>query len=142
MNAAAALERMYTSTSIANDNVDSAIGKGYYPQCIGGGLGQYGYIDIEGCYFKTKRAETERTTCVSYHNNAAANSISKIHMNNCYIADAYGTARVTYYGSSLLISQAIFSNCSFGVAPYIEHEQGSTSPENMNLITYNNEIRQ
>lgn len=130
----------YINCKMSNDNVDSAIGKGYYPQCIGGGLGQYGYIDIEGCYFKTKRAETERTTCVSYHNNYYANSKSNINVRDCYFDD-YGTFRVTHYGSSTDVSQAIICNCSLGLAPYIEHEQGSQGPENMNLRAYLNDVR-
>jgi hypothetical protein len=130
----------YINCKMSNDNVDSAIGKDYYPQCIGGGLGKYGYIDIEGCYFKTKRAETERTTCVSYHNNFYANSKSNINVRNCYFDD-YGTFRVGHYGTSTDISQAIICNCSLGLAPYIQYDGSSSGPENMSLLAYMNEIR-
>lgn len=130
----------YINCKMENDNVSSTVGQAYYPQCIGGGLGTNGYIDIEGCYFKTKRAETKRTTCVSYHNNYYANSKSNINVRDCYFDD-YGTFRITHYGSSTDISQAIICNCSLGLAPYIEHEGGASDPENMSLLAYMNEIR-
>ena len=123
-----------------HDNTESIVGIQYYPQCIGGGLGQYGYIDIEGCKFKSKRGETQRTTLVSYHNNAESNSQSNINVRDCYFAD-YGTFRVTRYGTSAAVSEAIICNCSCGMTPYIEHEGGSSGPENMSLLAYMNEIR-
>ena len=135
-----AYRHKYINCKMTMDNVSATIGKQYYPQCIGGGLGQYGSIDIEGCYFKTKKAETERTACVSYHNNAAANSKSYINVRDCYFDD-YGTFRVTHYGRSTDISQAIICNCSLGLEPYIQHEGGSSGPENMSLLAYINEIR-
>lgn len=136
-----AYRHKYINCKMTMDNVSATIGKQYYPQCIGGGLGQYGSIDIEGCYFKTKRAETERTTCVSYHNNASANSKSYVNVRDCYFADDYSTFRVTHHGTSTEMSEAIICNCSLGVAPYVEHEGGETGVENMSLLSYLNEIR-
>lgn len=130
----------YVNCKMYHDNTESIVGIQYYPQCIGGGLGQYGYIDIEGCKFKSKRGETQRTTLVSYHNNAESNSQSNINVRDCYFAD-YGTFRVTHYGTSAAVSEAIICNCSCGMTPYIEHEGGSSGPENMSLLAYMNEIR-
>ena len=132
----------YINCKMSNDNVNAAVGNQYYPQCIGGGLGQYGYIDIVGCSFKSKRAETERTSLVSYHNNASANSKSYVNVRDCYFADDYGTFRVTHHGLSTLISEATICNCSLGIAPYIEHEGGETGIENMQLNSFMNEIRE
>lgn len=122
--------------SMDNTNPDIAL----YTQCIGGGLGQHIYIDIVGCYFKSKKGETQKTSMVSYHNNYQSNSKSNINVRNCYF-DGFGTFRVTHYGSSADVSEAIINNCSLGNDPYIEHEGGTTGNENMKLISYMNEVR-
>lgn len=122
--------------SMDNTNPDTTL----YPQCIGGGLGQHIYIDIVGCYFKSKKGETKKTSTVSYHNNSDADSKSNINVRNCYF-DGFGTFRVTHYGDSTDVSEAIINNCSLGTQAYIEHEGGTTGNENMKLISYMNEVR-
>lgn len=131
----------YINCKMKHDNSTSGISGGGYLQCIGGGLGKNGYIDIVGCTFWTKRGESSTVPAVSYHNNSAASSKSNINIRDCYFADN-STVRVTYYGTSTLVSSAIVCNCSLGAAPYIQHEAGSTGPENMELVTYLNEIRE
>lgn len=131
----------YINCKMKHDNSTSGISGGGYLQCIGGGLGKNGYIEIVGCTFWTKRGESSTAPAVSYHNNSAASSKSNINIRDCYFEDK-STVRVTYYGTSTLVSSAIVCNCSLGAAPYIQHEAGSTGPENMKLVTYLNEIRE
>ncbi len=131
----------YMNCKMKHDNSTSAISGGGYMQCIGGGLGQNAYIDIVGCVFWTKRGEANRAPAVSYHNNSASNSKSNINIRDCYFEDK-STVRVTYYGTSVLVSSAIVCNCSLGTEPYIQHEASSTGPENMELKAYMNEIRE
>lgn len=131
----------YINCKMKHDNSTSGISGGGYLQCIGGGLGKNGYIDIVGCTFWTKRGESNTAPAVSYHNNSAASSKSNINIRDCYFEDK-STVRVTYYGTSTLVSSAIVCNCSLGAEPYIQHEAGSTGPENMELVTYLNEIRE
>ena len=128
----------YINCIMSHDNTTAQTN---YVGCIGGGLGKNGYVGIVGCRFKSKRAETVRTPLASYHNNSAASSQSHVNVRDCYFDDI-GTFRVTHYGSSTLISTGVICNCSLGAEPYIQHEAGSTGPENMELIAYMNEIRE
>ena len=128
----------YINCKMIHDNTGSYSTR--FPQCIGGGLGQHMYIDIVGCYFKSKVCESSKKPLVSYHNNADSNSKSNINVRNCYFDDL-GTFRVTHYGTSTDVSEAIINNCSLGTQAYIEHEDGTTGNENMKLISYMNEVR-
>lgn len=113
----------------------------WYPQCIGGGNGKHDYVVIESCWFKSKVAESSPLELVSYHNNGSyAYSQANIHIRDCYFADK-GRVRISYYGTSELVSDCYISNCSLGSEPVVTQEAGGSAPENYQLITWLNEIR-
>lgn len=132
----------YINCKMQMDNTSAVIN--WYPQCIGGGNGASDYISIENCYFKSKVAESAIVPLVSYHNNnsGTGDMMSDVHMSNCYLADK-GTFRCTYSGQATAVSSAYVNNCSLGANPIIGQEQsGGTAPENYELITWMNEVRQ
>lgn len=114
----------------------------YYPQCIGGGNGEHDYIEIEGCYFKSKIAEGVATQIVSYHQDGSSSSAkSNVFIRNCYFADK-GTFRATFYGTTELVSEAYLCGNSFGAQPYTAQEiSGGSAPENYKIVEWNNTIR-
>ena len=115
-------------------------------QCIGGGLGKNSEIIIDGCYFESKpnTALPNGTGIVSYHNatgaNANDNYRSNIVIKNSYFA-GNDTVKVSYLGAQTIKSRCIVSGCSVGSAPYVVDEAGSGSAENMELLSFCNEIR-
>ena len=114
----------------------------YYPQCIGGGNGEHDYIEIVGCYFKSKIAESVATQIVSYHQDGtSSNAQSNVSVRDCYFADL-GTFRATFYGTTELVSKAYLCGNTFGSAPYTQQEiSGGSAPENYQLIEWNNIVR-
>ena len=75
-----------------------------YMQCIGGGLGKYGYIEIDGGHYTT--VNNERTgqysqQPISYHNGYSDGCDSKIFIKDVYLADE-GIIRLGCYGSSTI----------------------------------------
>lgn len=117
--------------------------KNWYSQCIGGGNAKHTYVEIRNCYFENPWAQEVRKPLVSYHNpitSADNGAQSKIIISNCYFADK-GTVRCTWLGGSTKMSTTIVNNCSLGEEPYCQQEGSGTSVVNMQLITYNNEIR-
>ena len=115
-----------------------------FPQCIGGGTGKNTYVDIDGCYFKSKRAESQITPLVSYHNaTALSDAKSMISIHNSYFADAGGTYKALYCGNSSADDPSIsyLSGNSFGSEPVVQAVTG-WSVVNMAIIAWNNEIRE
>ena len=115
-----------------------------YIQCIGGGCAKNHYVYIENCYFNSE-AISELSPLVSYHNNGnsnISNAQSNIFISNCYFGEN-GTFRVTYHGTSTLLSKAYCNNNSLAGNPIIKHEVATDTdkPENFELISYNNEVR-
>lgn len=111
--------------------------------CICGGLGASGDITIEDCYFEsTMINENYPHDIVSYHNgNGSATPFrSNIVITGCYFANKDG-CRCSHYGVHDEKSRMIVSNCSLGRAPRIIFESSSYSDENMELLEWNNEIR-
>lgn len=109
-------------------------------QCIGGGLGYDGHIVIDGCTFENPTKNNYGI--VSYHNahGAATDSRSLIEVKGCYF---YGTNtfRAGYYGNTTKITQCLVHGNSMGSEPYITQENPNYSNENMEIIAWNNEIR-
>lgn len=133
------INNKYLNCRMVFDNTNAPIN--WYPTCIGGGTGLHSYVDIIGCYFKTKKAETEAIDTVSYHNANKPNAYSVINIKNSYF-EGKGRFRVSHYGESQLISKAYASGNSFGSEPVVRYEvAGSTTPQNFELIAWNNEIR-
>lgn len=112
---------------------------GMYGDCIGGGLGENGDIEIRGCYFE---GDSTVQRLVYYHgNNNASVTDAKCRL---VVADNYfsdvGTFKMTKYGQSTEVSTAYVSNNSFGSAPAVD--SGSDAPyDNVAIVQWNNEIR-
>ena len=112
---------------------------GMYGDCIGGGLGINGLIEIRNCYFEGD-ANVERL--VYYHGNnysGATDAQCKMIVTDNYFANS-GSFKLTKYGDSTKVSTAYVSNNSLGAA--LEVNSGSYAPnDNMELIAWNNEVR-
>ena len=109
-------------------------------QCIGGGLGINGYIEIDGCYFESKPTqETAPLIVVGYHNSQDLNNLnaqSTVEMKNCFIAGSQTTFRMVGMGNSTKKSYGYVSGSRFGYAP---HAAGT---DNVVVTTWNNTIIQ
>lgn len=110
-----------------------------YGQCIGGGLGRYGLIDIEGCIFESDTL-VPANSCVSWHNGGNSGVRSRINIHNCYFKT--GTVRFSWYGTSTEISVMTVSNCSLPYEPFTSAETQESTVENVSMLKWNNEIRQ
>ena len=108
-----------------------------YPQCIGGGLGAHGLIEIEGCVFKSEGvANTEGI--VSWHNGSEPNIQSRIYIRDCYFVN--GCVRLSWYGTSTLETQMYLTNCSFKNIAYVERgETQESTTINTKIYAWNNE---
>lgn len=115
-------------------------------QCIGGGLGLEGYIVISGCYFECTYLTgiDGAAAIVTYHNNASANSKSKINISNCYFAGKTGI-RFGYYGASTEKSIMYVNNTSFGRRStnsiIVEAENADATINNVEALQWLNEFR-
>ena len=107
-------------------------------QCIGGGLGKTGYIEIDNCKFTTISNVTGENPSVSYHNAATADAESLISISNCYVSTCF---RFGYHGSSTKKTQVIVNNCSMGSAIIKRAEELSDIVDNIELSEWNNTIR-
>lgn len=138
---------IYRNCRMTHDSTTIPLTGNNYVACIGGGCGRQTYVEIDGCEFKSKRAESSLTPLVSYHNaiNAAGETHdgkSAIYVRNSYFHDN-GYTRCTYYGETTQVSKFVVSGCSLGSAPVVKYEvEGATTPENFELVAFNNEIRE
>lgn len=108
-------------------------------QCIGGGLGSASEIIIRDCIFESLSNEgASGTGIVSYHNGGTGRS--DIVIKDCYFKGK-DTVKASWHGSSTKVSTMSVSGCSMGLAPYNQAETSGDTVENMELITWNNEIR-
>lgn len=111
-----------------------------YIQCIGGGLGAHGLIDIDGCVFESDTAESNDEGIVSWHNGSPANIQSFINIRNCYFIN--GHVRFSWYGESELVSEMCISGCSFKNTVYdVRAENPSALIRNISVREWNNEVR-
>jgi hypothetical protein len=126
----------YINCEMSLDNSQNTAWSNY--QCIGGGLGISGYIEIDGCQFTS--VVPSPTNIVSYHNNGdTAPSKSKVIIKNSRFSDN-GYARIGYFGPSTDLSEMIVTNCSFNHVPTLTAEASATLV-NVKLTTYANELR-
>ena len=117
---------------------------GNFTSCIGGGFGEYFDVEIVGCWFKAAFAEVSQKPCriVSYHGSASYHGECRVSVRDCYFSGK-GTYATTAYGPSEKVSISMVSGCSLGSAPYSGYETSDHStPMNVSLISFNNEIRQ
>ena len=114
---------------------------GMYINCIGGGLGIDGYVEIRGCHFEGD-ATAGNPRLVYYHANnelgeTSARGFIEVHDN---YFDGLGTFGVLVYGDSIEMSTAYVSNNSLGSA--LVKSEGSYAPnDNIEMIAWNNEVR-
>lgn len=114
-------------------------------QCIGGGLGLYGVINIDKCFFYSNNSQDIAWPAVSYHNTADSSNIngrSLIFINDCYFENN-NTVRICYYGNSTNVSYALVMNNWLGrdVIYGPETDDSSSSNVNITVTKWNNRIR-
>lgn len=110
------------------------------PQCIGGGLGKYGIIEIEGGYYEgTPHAGDNTYGEISYHNSIVQDAQSEIHISNVFCKN--NTVRFGYYGASTKITKCFVNACSLAVEPLVRPETQSSVNVNMEMLDWSNTIR-
>jgi len=111
-----------------------------YTQCIGGGLGEHGYIDIVGGKYvsvdETARYTEAETITISYHNGEASTCDSNIFINAAYVS---GCFQFGSHGTSTIKSKVQVSNCS--MASNIVVGALADGSYNYELTEWNNTIR-
>ena len=120
-----------------NEQISGASNAGY-PQCIGGGLGVNGLVNIEDCIFSNEYAGASGTL-VSYHNSEGTGR------SNVCIKDSYfkgnGRVKISWYGSSTEKTPVIVTGNSFGQEIVFRAETEQSTNENVELFAWNNELR-
>lgn len=118
-----------------------------YAQCIGGGLGEHGYIEIDGGYYESKTTVPVPTLTleesqmpITYHNGYSQNCDGKIVIKNVYLADK-GYFRFGMYGSSQIKTKIYISGCSMHKPIWNMYENSDYTVENFEIIEFNNEVR-
>ena len=120
-----------------------------YSQCIGGGLGNNGYINIDGGYYEVINntgTVLEHEACISYHNALDSEKVgakSNIYIKNvyCHSNNNKGTIRGSWYGYSNEISKMYVTNCRVEQNIVNTAEQSwNNFPENLKVIKWNNTI--
>lgn len=135
-------KHLYDNCRMVLDNTN----KTYFKtcQCIGGGLGEYGDIQIIGGYYESKTidiSKPEKDQTISYHNpqpNFGSNFCNSVMIKDAYIKD--GTIIVSQLGDSLKYSTFVVNNCSMTKAPYINGENDAGTGR-FRMQSWNNDIR-
>lgn len=111
-------------------------------QCIGGGFGRYGEIDIVGGEYYTTARGGNANPEITYH--ACAEQIDLTQYSILTIKDAIleHTCIGRRYGFTTAKSIMYVTNCNLGTLPSIQYEQGVTDwYDNIILKQWNNFIR-
>jgi hypothetical protein len=113
----------------------------FFPQCIGGGLGEHGYIDIIGGKYTSNNLissnENENLETISYHNGINASCDGRIFIKDIYVS---GRLQFGSYGNSTIKSKILVNGCSMGSPITISPKSDGTY--NYELTEWNNIIRQ
>lgn len=126
----------YINCSFYIDNRNNTEG---FPQCIGGGLGKNGHIEIVGCSFESETINPNGEKAeASYHNSSASGAKSEVIVKDNFFEN--GTFRISYYGASTEKTYAYVSNNRMKYAPYVSQENTSYNNVNVELRAWNNEI--
>ena len=114
----------------------------HYVQCIGGGLGEHGYIEIIGGVYSSHATHGGDSSQIgiSYHNGDNVNADSKIVIKDVYLKDK-GYIRFGAYGPSEKASKALVCGCSFGQPIANIQEISGGSATLFDLLEWNNELR-
>lgn len=120
---------------------------GFYKQCIGGGLGLDGRIIVEDCIFEGDNTSTKKIL-LSYHNSTDggwddtpsqnAQSFIDIH-GNYFVGNS--TIQLIRLGKSEKITTALVHNNSVGSAIELTNSSSLYYHDNIDMRTYNNEVR-
>ena len=119
-----------------------------YVQCIGGGLGQNGYIEIIGGYYKSfsyypapnYQSVDDLQQPITYHNGNNADADSHIIIRDVYLADK-GYFRFGNYGPSTNLTPVQVCGCRMYKPVLLMNETfESTQVQNFEIISFNNEI--
>ena len=119
-----------------------------FTQCIGGGMGEHGYIEIIGGYYKSSskyyqahyNSTDDMQQPISFHNGISDTCDGKIVIKDVYLADK-GYFRFGMYGGSTKKTPIYISGCRMYKAPFLMNEQWNDSQiQNMEVIAWNNEI--
>lgn len=119
-----------------------------FTQCIGGGMGEHGYVEIVGGYYKSfslyhqshYESADDMQQPITFHNGVNATCDGKIVIKDVYLADK-GYFRFGMYGSSSKKTTIYISGCRMYKAPFLMNEQWNDSQiQNMEVIAWNNEI--
>lgn len=107
-------------------------------QCIGGGLGEYATVIIDGGYYHSVGIdEMNEKGVITYHNPISGKGTefkNKVIIKNVYFEE--GTCYVSSLGDSTKISEFYCCACSLKILPYAN---GTT---NVKCIQWNNEVRE
>ena len=128
-------ENRYINCSIKMDNTDNPAWSAN--QCIGGGLGVNGIIEIDGCIFESINAP-DHSGIVSYHN-CVLDAKSKITIKNSVFIT--GTFRFGYYGVSTEKTVVMVTNCKLNDVPYLSQESADYTNINGEIVEWNNDIQ-
>lgn len=112
-----------------------------YSQCIGGGMGEHAYIEINGGMYESDPADTNYIEPISYHNGSGATCDGKIFIHNVYLVGAGSYMRFGWYGASTIVTPVIVSGCSMGAAIKVQAETPGWSNINFELTEWNNTVR-
>lgn len=103
---------------------------------IAGGFAFHDTIIIENCIFNNTNEDYNFD--LSYHNNADANAQSKLVVKDNYMQKGFS---IRWYGASTLLSDVMVSNNSMAYAVEKRAENASATIDNINLMDWNNAIR-
>ena len=127
----------YKNISMYLDNTENTAWGG--KQCIGGGFSKNGRIYVDSCSFESIGA-TPANPLVSWHNAEIADAQSTLVISGCYFKQ--GTIRITWFGTSTKISRVMVSNNSLMGSIIFRAETSAYDIQNVELLAWNNEIRQ
>src|SRR5699024_1153845 len=74
----------YKDVKMIMDNSSNPLGNNF--RCIGGGVGNEGHVNIDGCIFEAIGSSAEKHL-ISYHTSAGENAQSRITIKNNYFED-------------------------------------------------------
>ena len=102
-------------------------------QCIGGGLGRHGTIEIDGCCFNA----VDSTVDASYHNSSTSdNTHSNIFVRDCYFEHTF---RASTYGTGTEKSEVYVCGNSVSAEPFVSQNDGAA--DNVTMKKWGNVIR-
>lgn len=133
-----AYRNIYKNCTFIHDSSNCSWGT---HQAIGGGLGKNGEIVIDGGYFENKGASeledlNDAFYSVSYHNSAASDAQSSIHIKNAYLSTS---ALIMRGGTTEKQTKMTVNGCSVSKLPQaFNYDQ---TPKNVIIEEWGNTVR-